>query len=539
MQSIFGYLKKGYVNATATGNRKFALLSLTSLLPQISMYALAIWLPVNTTLAVEASKEQRLFRPSTEGTNSFGISMDSDRNTLLVGSKDDEFGFSAGAVSVYIRQSDNGWKHWQKLTPSDARPYQFFGSSVAVFGDTIAVGARGFLNDTENGVYIFRQGSDGYWTEQQLLVSDDAENRDAFGQSVALTADTLLVAANGDNGSGSAYSFTKNDGRWVQEQKLIPSDGKSGDSFGRTLKLAGSNTVLIGSSWRDTEDQTSSGATYVFNRNADGVWTETQILTAATPRKGEHFGTSIGTDGDFAIVGTSTSYSDLSPSAAYIFSRDQNGFWTLQQQLEALSPQLRDKFGTYVAINKDTVAVGAPFGGPGSVHLFERDTSGVWLESQTIMSSSPSWGAHFGVRVSLSDSHLFVGENTSDEIIENSGSAYAYQLSDQNNPIDNTQDTSSGVASGCSYLHADSQNGWGWNESTNKSCPPASQSTGKPRLAACSRIDSDPDGDGYGWENDTSCLAIFSDTQSVNCQDYGTYPWGWDPQLHVSCRLDN
>jgi len=55
-------------------------------------------------------------------------------------------------------------------------------------------------------------------------------------------------------------------------------------------------------------------------------------------------------------------------------------------------------------------------------------------------------------------------------------------------------------------------------------------------LTECTSPASDTDGDGYGWENNESCIVL--EQQQFQCEDRGGYPWGWNPVSLQSCRLD-
>ena len=124
-------------------------------------------------------------------------------------------------------RSGGVWTEQQKLTTSDAAAEDWFGSSVAVEGNTAVIGAE---RDDDNGinsgsVYVFTR-STGVWTEQQKLIASDGAAEDQFGVSVAVDGDTAVIGAHldGDNGveSGSAYVFIRNAGVWTEQQKLLP-----------------------------------------------------------------------------------------------------------------------------------------------------------------------------------------------------------------------------------------------------------------------------------------------------------------------------
>jgi hypothetical protein len=83
----------------------------------------------------------------------------------------------------------------------DGAAFDYFGSSVSVFGDTGLVGA--YLGDTPGGVdagaaYVFvRSGTT--WTEQQKLLAPDGAANDFFAYSVSVFGDTVAGGAVGDD----------------------------------------------------------------------------------------------------------------------------------------------------------------------------------------------------------------------------------------------------------------------------------------------------------------------------------------------------
>ena len=97
----------------------------------------------------------------------------------------------------------------------------------------------------------------------KLTASDGAAN-DRFGISVAVSGDTVVVGAHGDDGyRGSAYVYVKPGGGWVnatQTAKLTASDRAADDYFGYSVAVSG-DTVVVGA----YGDDGSRGSAYVFN----------------------------------------------------------------------------------------------------------------------------------------------------------------------------------------------------------------------------------------------------------------------------------
>ena len=165
---------------------------------------------------------------------------------------------NSGAAYVYDRDFGGAdtWGERVKLTASDASSLDGYGISVALDGDTLAVGS--LLRDADlvtraGGVYIYERNFGGadMWGERTILTASDASSLDGFGISVALEGDTLVAGALGDDttseDTGSAYTFDRNFGgadTWGQTVRLEASDATSFDDFGRSVDVSGSTTVV-------------------------------------------------------------------------------------------------------------------------------------------------------------------------------------------------------------------------------------------------------------------------------------------------------
>jgi hypothetical protein len=124
-----------------------------------------------------------------------------------------------GTAYVFVRSGGGAWTQQQKLEAPDAAANVRFGDSVAISGDTVVVGAflaAGAAGAQQGKAYVFMR-SGPVWTLQQNLVPSDAEIIDQFGSSVAISGETLLVGAQGDRRVtsprfpvGSVYVFTAN-----------------------------------------------------------------------------------------------------------------------------------------------------------------------------------------------------------------------------------------------------------------------------------------------------------------------------------------
>jgi len=235
----------------------------------------------------------------------FGYSVSISGGTAIVGAyKDDDNGVYSG--SAYVFRYDGGsWVEEQKLVASDGAVYGFFGFSVSISGDTALVGA--IENDTINSgsAYVFRYDG-GSWVEEQKLVASDGAASDYFGESVSISGDIALVGANGDDDegldSGSAYVYRYNGStdEWEEEDKLVPGDGAANDFFGGSVSISG-DTALVGAKW-DDDNGSLSGSAYVFRYNGS-TWVEESKLVPSDGASLDYFGRSVSISGDTVLVG--------------------------------------------------------------------------------------------------------------------------------------------------------------------------------------------------------------------------------------------
>ncbi|HUN81536.1 MAG TPA: FG-GAP repeat protein [Phycisphaerae bacterium] len=380
-------------------------------------------------------------RTATDGAagDNFGISVAFDGDTAIVGAwgADTTGGTDAGAAYVLIR---NGglWSQQAKLIASDGATNDNFGLSVAVSGDTAVVGASG-LGGGAAYVYV-RSGVT--WTQQAKLTASDAAAGDEFGVSVAIEGNTIVVGAASDDNTGgadagSAYVFTRSGTFWAQQAKLTASDGAAGDSFGYSVALSGSSAI-VGAGSDDTTAGSNAGSAYVFIR-CGTVWTEQAKLVASDGAANDAFGVSVAISGDMAIVGASGDDTPAGSDAgsAYVFTRS-GGAWVQQAKLTASDAGAGDQFGISVAIDRDTVIIGAytddvPSGSnAGSVYVFTAniDTcSSPWTQQAKLTASDGAAGDEFGYAVAIAHDTAVVGVFSDDTAAGGeAGSMYVYTL---------------------------------------------------------------------------------------------------------------
>jgi FG-GAP repeat protein len=254
----------------------------------------------------------------------FGASVAISGDTVVVGARAANFqldAFTPGPGAAYLfNKPAAGWANMTetaKLTASDGKAWDGFGKSVAISGETVVVGAvvppfSGGPSPSPHPAYLFNKPAAGWvnMTETAKLSASDVASTDLFGQSVAISDDTVVVGSaewawgTPPPGPGAAYVFVKPVGGWtgmIQTAKLTALDGLPYNDFGVSVAISGDSIVvgdIIGT-------QLGTGAAYVFIKPAGG-WTDmnqTTKLTASDGAANDAFGASVAVNGDTALVG--------------------------------------------------------------------------------------------------------------------------------------------------------------------------------------------------------------------------------------------
>lgn len=340
------------------------------------------------------------------------------------------------------------WSQDQKIVASDRASNDYFGESVAIDGDMAIVGTsrtNGTINSSFVGsAYIFEKDSNDVWQEIQILNASDEKQNDNFGNAVAIQGNYAFVAAikegsSIDNFNGAVYVFERGmNGIWNEIQKITPSDRLIYQRFGNSIEIEG-DTLVVGS----FQSINNGGSVLIFEKDTNGIWVETQILTSSDTQNDDQFGSSVFIDGDTLLIGASREDQQLSDNAgaAYIFNKDVNGIWQEQQKLTATTRITNALFGSSVSIDGNYLVVGArgesDFSNNdfefGAAFVFKKDTNGIWLEQQRLLASDMINGDHFGSVVTISNDNIVIGAPDKTVFVNNvtfytySGSAYLFK----------------------------------------------------------------------------------------------------------------
>jgi len=325
----------------------------------------------------------------------------------------------------------------QVLTASDASPSDQFGQAVSLGDGVLVVGAH---TAVEGAAYVFRR-TGATWVEEQRLQGAGTIPMDHFGHAVGISGETIVVGVMRDTHqgfeTGAAMVFENVPGTgWVQTDRIEASTAATGDRYGRAVEIDG-DTIAVGA-LRHDGPLPNSGAVYVYERvdpgtpndPSDDTWAETRELLSDAPAMNGNFGVAIALDGDTLLVGARRELTGPAVTGVvHVFERTA-GFWDLVQKLRPAPGVAGEDFGESVAIDGDRILVGAPTASNGGrVHLFERGPGG-WVETNRFAGADTAPGDLFGreTGVALSGEVACVGAPASSINGSLAGTAYVLDL---------------------------------------------------------------------------------------------------------------
>jgi len=294
-----------------------------------------VYVRTGTTWALQA--ELVPHDGSSEGAQ-FGYSVGLSGDTVVVGApRADGVGtwYPSGVIEVFVR-SGNTWWYDTSLVGSATGDDHYFGISVAISGDTIAVGA-----DWGGDAFVLERGPAG-WSETSSFLGEYVGGRIALGETP--TGTTLLF-----NAAGGIRVYQKSGSSWILRD-LIDRNG--------TPAISG-DSILVGDALADLGGS-QPGKAWVYRH--DGIeWGLEQQLVAPDVGDGDRFGRAVAIEGDLAIVGAPGSSGSAHPEGlAHVFSR-QGASWSVHAPITPPSIPAVDifEFGGNIAISDATVVAGA------------------------------------------------------------------------------------------------------------------------------------------------------------------------------------
>ncbi len=366
---------------------------------------LLTWLAAPRTAAADYLRQEAKLEVSPAMSRGFGMAVAIEGDTAVVGAP------LADTAWVYVR-SGGQWTMQANLGTLYSSAWAF-GASVAVSGDTIVVGAP---NEDRSGLtgpgaaYVFTR-SGQFWSQQAKLVASDAAAMDWFGTSVAVSGDTAVVGSPLADlttlvNAGATYVFTRSGAAWAEQTKLVPSDVAQEDRFGTSVGLSGS-LLAVGSINAMQGVKIDAGAVYAYS-GGGAIWTLIGKLLATTPDDYARLGSSVCVSGETVVAGAPSGKANgVASGVAYIFAPKTAG----TSPLAVLSPsdaQSSTDFGRAVGLS-DGLAVVNTAGISTAVDPagYVFTATGGWTQQEKLV--PPTGALGFAVALAVSGPAVLVG----------------------------------------------------------------------------------------------------------------------------------
>lgn len=317
----------------------------------------------------------------------------------------------SGRVYVYAHNAV-GWHQAAVLRGSDSTKYDAFGDTVAISGQTVAVGAWSHGNESGR-VYVFDRTGGGW--RQVAELTGGGQPGDAFGAALALERSTLVVGAPGhDLFAGQVYVFGKSAGGWHQVAVLTENDARQQDHFGGSVAIADGRIAV-------TAVGATGGAVYVYDRSGPG-WAPVTRLTGASTgsNRNPQIGTTLALSGNWLATGGTVKDGQQRWSGRVFLFRASGGTWRAAGLLSGTSDRAPDNgFGDAVTQSAGLLVASDPSYRGGRLYVFAR-TSGGWTEKASVADpagallggqyGSPLPSDQFGYALASSGGTVMVGD---------------------------------------------------------------------------------------------------------------------------------
>jgi hypothetical protein len=372
--------------------------------------------------AVSQPAAQRLVVPAAAAGQEVGDSVAISGQIAVVSGTDEVAPSTSGTAYVYRHTPQGHWLLQQTLTPPKGdHGDPVFARQVAVSGATILVNAPGI---DQALVYQLDHGT---WTLAGRLRDPAPTADDAYGSSVALSADTAIVGAQAapvgsTEVSGAAYVFTHTARGWALQATLPDPAATTFDRFGAAAALS-DNAAIIGA-WGTNG---GSGAAYIYTRQSDGSWALSASLRDPEPvPNNQNFGSSVAINGPTAAVGSPSG--DHYRGTAFAYTDAGSHGWHLQQKLiPRTGAAIFDFWGSSVAVGNGEIVVGAdelpvPEANSGGAAWVFLRPGRRWIHSETLLPSRKDSG-EVGFSAAVSGTTAVLGVPSAQPSI-----AYAYTI---------------------------------------------------------------------------------------------------------------
>lgn len=202
-----------------------------------------------------------------------------------------------GYIRVYRRSANNTWSSNAWLVSNNASADDHYGAAVATDGTFIAIGAPdddataaqlpSLGAKSDSGCVYIQRWQDGDWYIDDQVFAPDASDNARFGSSVAIDGDRLVVGA---SGAKKVYVFKRlGAGNWVCVSAINDPDDSANGNFGVAVGTAGGQ--IIAGDWGDDHGGLSAqGAAYAFTAPGEFNGSDTCDAPGLITGHGEYSG---------------------------------------------------------------------------------------------------------------------------------------------------------------------------------------------------------------------------------------------------------
>ena len=248
-------------------------------------------------------EQQKLTASDSNNGDEFGSAVAISGNYAIIGSSyDDDNGENSGSAYIFFNNGTS-WVEQQKLTASDGTVGDDFGFSVSISGNYALIGSNydDYNGEHSGSAYVFYNNGNS-WVEQQKLTASDGAANDDFGFSVSISNSLAIVGAPAATFiTGAAYVFYYNGVTWVEQQKLTASDGEGFDCFGISTSIYNNYAIAGAHSPMNT---IKSSSAYIFHYDGS-YWIEQQKLITSDGIPQDDFGYSVSISDSISVIGAS------------------------------------------------------------------------------------------------------------------------------------------------------------------------------------------------------------------------------------------
>jgi uncharacterized repeat protein (TIGR02543 family) len=378
--------------------------------------------------------------------SNFGYALSADGNLLAVGANYELLsnGEKDGAVYIYdLTKSEGDTGYERKIVMTNNQNdinEDSFGRDVDLMsnksGTFLLVGAETLKNEKDlftGGAFLYdlnkSESEAGFETK---LIPSDGKNFDSYGKYVSLNDKYVVVGAynGGSKGEGAVYVYDRTESDLqASEIKIIPTDGEAGDNFGRVLDLE--DDILVVSAYKKSD---KTGAVYIYDLTKSSEDAGFEVKVAPNElNSGAGYGKSLAIDNDTLVVGAY--YDNNEEGSVYVFDISDLSNITPTLKLKSRDIATGDCYGRSVSLSGDNLVVGAykaDIGGKsdaGAAYLYELSASDVQESEVKFVTDDLQSEDELGRAILIHDKYVFIGAADGDGDSENVGAVYTAYLS--------------------------------------------------------------------------------------------------------------